>query len=221
MKQYPINLNLYQKKVLVVGGGKVAYRKIKRLVKCGSIVKIVCPDMIVELKDFINNEKNQIEYFQRKFLAEDLNNIFLAVAATDDSKTNKNIGKLAQKKEILVNVVDNFELSDFTLPAVVDREELMITISTGGSLPALSSRLCKELEEMFGPEFEDYLKYIKKIRPLIVNKIDDYDKRKKIFYRLAEKELINTFKENKKRAITIINDLLKKENIDIKGGKNE
>ena len=206
MKSYPVNLKLKDKKTLVVGGGKVASRKIQKLLQSQSIVKVVSPKLNEESQRLIK-DKN-CHYYSREFKVEDLDDIFLAVAATNKEKVNKNIAHLAAESGILVNVVDDYSLSDFTLPAVVDRGELMIAFSTGGNLPALSKKLRKSLEEEYGEEYNAFLKYIKKIRPKIINEINDKQERKKIFHELANKELIELFKENRDAAILKINKIV-------------
>ncbi|WP_408954925.1 bifunctional precorrin-2 dehydrogenase/sirohydrochlorin ferrochelatase [Natroniella sp. ANB-PHB2] len=188
MELYPVNLRLKDKKVLVVGGGKVAFRKLKRLVNTEAKIELVSPQVIEPVKELIIEE--EINYKEREFLELDLGGSFLVIAATDQSRLNQEIAQLAERERILVNVIDNLELSTCTLPAVVKRGDLLITIATGGSLPALSRQLRVKLEEEFGTEFNFFLQLLAEIRPIVIDKIDQEEKRRQIFRKLANLELI-------------------------------
>ena len=220
MKNYPINLDLDEREVLLVGGGKVALRKFKKLLKTGSFVRIVSPELKKKFKKFLEqkSENNNWQYFKRKFQEEDLKDIFIVIAASDDQKTNKRIASLAKEKNILTNIVDNKEISDFILPSVVERGDFMLSFSTNGKLPALSRELRIEFEEKFGKEYELYLEMIGEIRNEIINKITDDEKRKRIFRSLANKELIDNFERNTFKVFSEIEKIINKE---IEGDNNE
>lgn len=208
MQQYPININIRGKKVLVVGGGNVAFRKIKRLIKSGSRIKLVSPELNDRLKSFLTSEGIDIEYYPRKFKDDDLTDIFLTVVATDSKKVNRRIAKLAKVKNILVNVVDDSELSDFTLPAVLERGSLLITFSTGGSFPALARRLREDFEEEIGNEYVVFLDIMKKIRKKILNEVDEPEKRRKILYKLADRNIIEKIAKDRENAVSDIEEIL-------------
>ena len=198
LNNYPINLDLNKKKVLLVGGGKVSFRKFKRLVKTGAFVKIVSPEINNDFSIFLEQRSinNNCKYSKRKFQEDDLNDVCLVIAATDDEKTNQRIAKLATQKNLLTNIVDDKDISNFTLPSVVDRGDFILTFSTNGKLPALSRKLRIEFEEKFGKEYQLYLEKIGKIRSKIINEIDDIKKRKSIFRNLADRDFIESFAEN-------------------------
>lgn len=220
MKNYPINLDLDEREVLLVGGGKVALRKFKKLLKTGTFVRIVSPELKKKFKKFLEqkSENNNWQYFKRKFQEEDLKDIFIVIAASDDQKTNKRIASLAKEKNILTNIVDNKEISDFILPSSVQRGDFMLSFSTNGKLPALSRELRIEFEEKFGKEYELYLEMIGEIRNEIINKITDDEKRKRIFRSLANKELIDNFERNTFKVFSEIEKIINKE---IEGDYNE
>ena len=132
----PINLDLQNKKCLVVGGGKIAKRKIHNLLSAGAKVLVVAKAASVDCRNLA--KKNKIKLLIRPFLISDLNTAFLVIAATSDKKINQRIAWACRKKRILVNVVDAPAISDFISPAFFRRGNLVISVSTGGKNPALA-----------------------------------------------------------------------------------
>lgn len=194
MDFYPINLNLKNKKVLIVGAGKVAYRKFKRLQKTAALIKVVSPEFDDLFAKFFKKKAKKHEFICRNFKKSDLNKIFLVFAATDNHQLNKKITNLAQSKNILVNRIDNSQESDFIVPAVINKGELLLTISTDSTLPALSKRIRKKLENEFGLEYLFLLKIMKDKRSEIIREIDEPLIRKRIFKNLAADEFLKKIK---------------------------
>jgi len=185
VKFYPINLNLKDKKVLIVGAGKVALRKFKRLLLTEAKIKIVSPEFNQGFESFLKGKSDQYTFEKRKFRNEDLLEYFLVFAATNNPELNQDITFLAREKNILVNTVDNAELSEFTLPAIVNRGELLLTVSTGSSLPALSKNVRKKMESDFGIEYQLLLDIMSENRAEIIESIEDDKLRKNIFRKIA------------------------------------
>ncbi|OGW56883.1 MAG: hypothetical protein A2Z09_00360 [Nitrospirae bacterium RBG_16_43_8] len=156
---YPILLNLKGKKCVVVGGGKVAERKALSLLKSGAKITVISPECTVRLKK--ENLTGRIKYISRRYKNGDLKNAFLVIAATDAGETNR---KISEDAPYLVNVVDMPLLCNFIVPSVVRRGPLTIAVSTSGVSPSLARTIKKELEGLYGREFEKHLNYIKKIR---------------------------------------------------------
>lgn len=194
MKFYPVNLNLNDKKVLIVGGGKVALRKFKRLLLTKAHIKIVSPEFNPGFKTYINHDLEQCRFIKRKFGEKDLIGQFLIFAATDNSKLNQRIALLARGKNILVNIIDNADLSDFTVPAALSRGELLLTASTGSNLPALSKKIKGQFEQEFGLEYQILLELMKEKRYQIIAEIDEISGRRKIFRELASDQFLNKIK---------------------------
>ncbi|GAB6098515.1 bifunctional precorrin-2 dehydrogenase/sirohydrochlorin ferrochelatase [Halanaerocella petrolearia] len=206
MKSYPINLDLADKEVLVVGGGKVAYRKLKRLVDAETYITLVSPQISNNINKLISKE--EIEFLPRKFKRQDIEGKFLIIAATDKKEINQEIGQLAIQKDKLVNVVDNVELSNFTLPATIEQGDLLLTVATGGNLPALSRVIRQKLEVDFGSEFACFLKLMSQIRPVVLEELAQEEMRRKVFRQLADLELINLLTEDRETAIKRIEEIL-------------
>ncbi|PRX29867.1 precorrin-2 dehydrogenase/sirohydrochlorin ferrochelatase [Orenia metallireducens] len=206
MSCYPINLKLSGKRVLIVGGGKVAYRKAKRLLEAKAEITLVSPTVIDELKYFVL--ANNIKYYQREFKKEDMLDTCITFAVTDNRRVNSLIASLADKHNLLVNVADSLEESTFTLPALIKQGDLLLTVATGGNLPALSKRIREELENSFGEEFKVFLELMKILRPIIIDNIDDEKQRRKIFRELADLELIRLLAEDKDEFLEKLNKSL-------------
>ena len=206
MNPYPINLKLKGKQVVVVGGGKVAYRKLKRLLSTKAKIDLISPQLKSKTDQLIIS--NRINYKERKFLPHDIEDAFLVIAATDNKEVNHKIAQLASEKNILVNVVDNLELSTFTVPAKISQGDLLLTVATGGNLPALSRVIKERLISQFGTEFDLFLELMGQIRPLILNQIEAEERRKKIFRDLADLELIDLLRKDWKSGIKKLKDRL-------------
>jgi precorrin-2 dehydrogenase/sirohydrochlorin ferrochelatase len=191
LRFYPINLNLKEKKVLIVGAGKVAFRKFKRLLQAKAQIKVVSPEFSPKFTPYFEQKSDQYIFIERKFREDDLGGIFLVFAATNDSQLNERIAFLSRNKNILANISDAVDISDFTVPAAVNRGELLLTVSSGSNLPALSQNIRKKIEQEFGVEYQILLEIMQKKRSLIIAEIDEISVRKKIFKELASDQFLN------------------------------
>jgi precorrin-2 dehydrogenase/sirohydrochlorin ferrochelatase len=118
----------------------------------------------------------------------------LVIAATDNEEVNKKISVDAGKRNIIINVVDRPELCSFIVPSTVKRGDLCISISTGGASPALAKNIRKELEDVFGPEYGEYIDLLTRMRDVAMSDVNDDEKRRKILQRLAEKDILEIVK---------------------------
>ncbi|MEJ2716969.1 MAG: bifunctional precorrin-2 dehydrogenase/sirohydrochlorin ferrochelatase, partial [Deltaproteobacteria bacterium] len=147
MRPYPLLLNIKGKPVVVVGGGKVALRKVVSLLESGAAVTVVSPRVEPELKDLL--EKRRItwiaEPFDEALLERDPTPV-LIFGTTDRNEVNVRIHRAATVKRIPCNIADVPDLCTFTVPAVVSRGDFTIAISTGGASPALARRIREEVE---------------------------------------------------------------------------
>jgi len=192
MKYYPINLIIKNRQCLVVGGGKVALRKVQRLVSCEAIVRIISPQVISQLVEF--SKKEAIEILYREVNAADLHGTFMIFAATNDSKVNRSIAQWAQEKNILCNIADRPDLSDFTLPSVIEQGDLNISISTNGKSPALSKFIRERLQNEFGQEYATLLELMGNLRQILSTEISCQKKRQKIYQSLLESQVLSCLK---------------------------
>lgn len=180
MKYFPVNLDIHSRKVLVVGGGQVALRKVKSLKACGARVTVVSLAFCVGL-----TRMKGIKRTKRAYKKTDLQGACLVVSATDDERLNRQIWKQASLKNIPVNIVDQPKLCSFTVPAVVRKGDLLVTISTGGGSPALAGKIRKQIENNIGPAFAQHLKLLKEMRPKILSSSLTLKERTRLLKRMA------------------------------------
>ena len=151
MKYFPINLSISTRKCTVVGGGKVAARKTVALLECGAMVRIISPELTAELQALL--EDRVINWEPREYQHGDLAGSFLVIAATDNTRVQREVFTEAEENGQLVNVADVPELCNFILPATVKRDDLSISVSTAGKSPALARKIRQHLESIIGPEY--------------------------------------------------------------------
>jgi len=190
LNYYPSFINLKSKRAVVVGGGKVAERKILTLLKAGACITVISPEITKRLEK--EKIKKNIKHISRHYRKGDLKNSFVVIAATDSPVMNT---KVSEDAPYLVNVVDTPSLCNFIVPSVIKRGHLTIAVSTSGVSPALSRAIRKELEKLYGPEFADYLKLLKKIRKSALKKIPDKKKRAGFLKSLASKEIFEMLRK--------------------------
>jgi len=135
----------------VIGGGKVAARKVESLLAAGAKIKVISPRLTPGLQ--LLSDSGEITVLPRPYHDGDLAGAFLVIAATDDPAVNESVWCEAEGRGCLINAVDDPLHSNFILPAIVKREELSIAVSTGGSSPALARRLREQIEKLIGPEY--------------------------------------------------------------------
>jgi precorrin-2 dehydrogenase / sirohydrochlorin ferrochelatase len=155
MNLFPMFLKLEGKRCLVVGAGKVGEPKIGGLIDTGARLHVVAPEATAAVHDWARAGKLTLEL--RPFAAEDLNEMFLAVIATQSAALNQSIYQEAQRRRVLCNVVDVPEYCDFYYPAVVRRGDLQIAVSTNGQSPSLAQRIRQQLEQQFGPAYAHWV----------------------------------------------------------------
>ncbi|MEJ6949820.1 precorrin-2 dehydrogenase/sirohydrochlorin ferrochelatase family protein [Natronospora cellulosivora (SeqCode)] len=179
---YPLFINIEEKPCLIVGAGKIALKKAKKLMEYGAEVEILSSDIDEDFYQIIPDEKLIKKDYQKKYIK----NKFMVIAATDDYQLNKKIAADAKEEGALFNAVDQIELCQFIVPAIVNRKDLQIAISTSGKSPALAGIIRRELESTFGSEYEDYLKELGVLREYIKDKVKDPKLRKDLLIKMAE-----------------------------------
>jgi uroporphyrin-III C-methyltransferase/precorrin-2 dehydrogenase/sirohydrochlorin ferrochelatase len=146
MEYLPIFLRLKQQRVLVVGGGQVALRKVQMLLRAQAQIRLVGPEIQPELQALLQDTIHQIEL--RDYTDADLDTIKLVVAATDNSAVNVAVWQAASARNIPVNVVDQPELCSFIFPSILDRSPVIVAVSSGGNAPVLARLLRARLETL-------------------------------------------------------------------------
>ena len=173
MDYFPIFLKLDEKRCLVVGGGKVAARKILHLCKAGANTIVVAPEVCDEVTALIA-ERN-VSHIKREFESGDMHDVALVIAATNNHDLNSRIASLANEDHVPVNVVDNPELCSFIMPSTIDRSPIQVAISTGGASPVLARLLRAKLESLIPSAYGRLAKLV-----------DDYRQRVKDRFSIVE-----------------------------------
>ena len=199
MRYYPVNLDILNRKCLIVGGGSVGTRKVLTLLDCGAIVTVVSPDATEKLLELADN--GSIRREKRFYLASDLDGMFLVIGATDNEELNRQISADAEKLNMLCNIADRPEVCNFILPAIVNRGDLVISISTSGKSPAFAKKLRKELEKQFGVEDSEFLRLMGAIREKLLSEKHEPEAHKHLFEQLIKSDLVEMIKNNRKEDI--------------------
>lgn len=166
MAHFPMFIDISEKQCVVVGGGKVASRKIEVLLEFCSKIKVISPELTEELQKLAYEGK--IEHITRGFNENDLEGAIIAIAATSCRDVNNRIYKEACARGIYINVADSLEESNFVFPAIVKREEIVVGISTSGGFPSLTKKLREKIQEIIPKEYGTLLgKYVGKRREII------------------------------------------------------
>ena len=147
--QFPVNLNLVGRPVLVVGGGRIALRKVEQLLAANAEVTVISPLFVDEFQHM------PVTLVQREYATGDIDSFRLVITATGNTDVDQLIYDECEDKGIWINSADDPERCAFTLPAAFRRGPLMITVSTGGASPALASWMRSHLELAIGPEYEE------------------------------------------------------------------
>jgi precorrin-2 dehydrogenase/sirohydrochlorin ferrochelatase len=204
---YPILADLQGKGALVVGGGKVAQRKIESLLQCGVSVRVVAKELTAKLKEL--RSAKRIELWGGEFSDALLDGAFLVFAATDDSSLNRKVSQAAQRRGLLVNAVDQPADCNFIVPSVLSRGDLLIAVSTSGKSPAFARKLRVELEQRFGEEYAFFLNLMGNLRKEILELRLSQEENKSAFEELVNSDLLQAVGEKRwDRAAQIIEKVL-------------
>jgi uroporphyrin-III C-methyltransferase/precorrin-2 dehydrogenase/sirohydrochlorin ferrochelatase len=176
MRYFPLFADLHGRRVLVVGGGAVAERKVRLLLEAGAQVLLVAP----EVTDWLQSNP-AIEIRRDRFSAEHFAGVVLAIAATDDPSVNAAVAATGRERNVLVNVVDVSELSSFIVPAIVDRSPLVIAISTGGVAPVLARLVRERLESLVDGSFGQLARLLERWRSRIKGSLPDVNARRRFY----------------------------------------
>ena len=192
---YPLFVDLRNKKVVVVGGGGVAERKVQGLLSAGAHVKLVSPEVTEALGEMASD--GLVDYVPRTFVPEDLDRAWLVIAATDDTDVQELVYKESSSQRIFCNVIDQPEFCSFIVPSIVRRGDLCLSISTGGRSPALAQRLRREFEQSLGSFYGDYVSLLGELRQLIIKSFRDPETRKDLCHSLADPEVATWVRDGK------------------------
>lgn len=194
---FPMFVKLEARPCLVVGGSAMAESKVESLLAAGARVTVVAARVTAAVAELAR--LSSIVWSPREFEISDLDGVFLVIAATSDDRVNELVFREADRRNTLCNAVDQPPRCHFYFPAVLRRGALQIAISTAGLSPALAQRIRKELEAEFGPEYEEWLERLGRVRARLMRKGIDFEVRKKLLHRLASREAFDRTQARRSR----------------------
>ena len=184
MNYFPVFFDLAGQKVLIVGGGEVALRKVSLLERTGALITVVAPQMTPELMQ--RAAAGILTLAIREFAPGDLDGARLVIVATSRRAVNRWIAKLSESRNVPVNVVDDREASRFIVPAIIDRDPVLVAVSTGGTSPVLARRLRERLEALLPRRIGELASWLKALRRAARHKLRDTDERRRFFEEVVD-----------------------------------
>ncbi len=172
-------LRLKGRRCVVVGGGDIGLEKVEGLLACDAEVTLVAPEAHPALRELAT--EGSIAWESRAYEAGDLDGCLIAIAATNDTDVNIAVFNDAERRAMLVNVVDVPPLCNFILPAIVRTGPLAVAISTAGASPALAKRMKREISELFGEPYADLAVLLNDARGWAKGTLPTYQDRKEFF----------------------------------------
>jgi siroheme synthase-like protein len=179
-------LKLTGRRCVVVGGGDVGLEKVEGLLACDGAVTLIAPDAVPELRALAS--EGSIQWIQREYETGDLEATFIAIAATNHTDVNIGVYEDAERRAMLVNVVDVPPLCNFILPAIVRTGPLAIAISTAGASPALAKRIKVEIADQFGEPYARLAIILNEARGWAKATLPTYQDRKVFFESIVNGE---------------------------------
>jgi uroporphyrin-III C-methyltransferase / precorrin-2 dehydrogenase / sirohydrochlorin ferrochelatase len=176
---------------LVVGGGEVALRKVEMLLRAGADVLLVAPEVHAELSAWA--EAGKLKIVRREFAAEDLTGARLVIVASAHRTINRWIANLAEAAAIPVNVVDDLQSSRFIVPAIIDRDPVLIAVSTAGTSPVLARRLRERLEALIPKKIGEAALWLRSLRRAARLRLRDTAARRRYFEALVDGAALKRF----------------------------
>lgn len=189
MRYYPIFVDIKGRKVVVVGGGDVAERKILTLLSCGANIFLIAKELTDNLKKLIKN--GDVHYLGKEFNNEYLENAWLVIAATNDRDLNRLISKGAKARNIFVNAVDQPGDCTFIVPSIMRQGDLVIAISTSGKSPALAKKIRKDLERIFDESYGILVELLGRVRDAVLPLGLSQKENKTIFSSLLNSDILD------------------------------
>jgi precorrin-2 dehydrogenase / sirohydrochlorin ferrochelatase len=200
MKTYPVCLvNLEDQHMVLIGGGKVAARKAMALLEAGAQLTAISPDFVEEFS-LLAEKYTALCLVKRPYQDGDLDGAFLAIAATDAPEINRAVWDEARRRGCLVNVVDDPQHCNFIVPAVLQRGEIKIAISTGGASPALARRLKERLDQVVVPEYAGLADLLAELRPELIARYPAGEARLDAALRLVDADLLDVLRQQGRSA---------------------
>jgi len=191
---YPVFLDLRGRDVLVVGGGPVAERKVETLLAAEARVTVVAPEISSGLRVLESGANVRIR--TRSFETGDLEGVFLVVSATDSPVVQQEVAQQARKRRIPVNTVDTPDLCDFIVPAIAQKGDITVAVSTGGKSPVLAAELRNRLARDLTEGAARSVRLLGEVREEVHARIPDPGRRKEAFQAVVNSGILEWIEES-------------------------
>jgi precorrin-2 dehydrogenase/sirohydrochlorin ferrochelatase len=201
-KYYPVNLDITNRRCVIIGGGDVAERKAERLIECGAQVTIVSPLLTPLLEE--RKKARQIVHVDKDYEEKTLHGAFMVIGATDRNEINAQISQDALSLGILVNIVDDPDKCNFILPSLVQQGDLSIAISTGGKSPALAKKLREDMQQQYGPEYQVLLRIMGSLRKKVLTQSYAPEDNKALFVDLVHSDILQAIRDGNRDLVNKI-----------------
>ena len=189
MTYFPFYCDIEQKKWLLVGGGRVAAGKFSRLIAFTEKITVIAPEISDEIKKDAASDARLLE---RDFMAADLDDADIVVAATDDKALNAQIASLCRERKIPVNAVDDPENCDFIFPAIIKKGRLTVSVSTDGASPVYAAALKKEISDLVPEDIDLILEKMAALRKTVPERFPSFTQHERgMLYRKALDQLLD------------------------------
>jgi uroporphyrin-III C-methyltransferase / precorrin-2 dehydrogenase / sirohydrochlorin ferrochelatase len=202
LNYFPVFFNLTGQKVLIVGGGEVALRKISLLERTGALITVVAPYITPQLLD--RAAAGKLTLVNREFSPDDLHGARLVIVATSRRAVNRWIASLSESRNIPVNVVDDAHASRFIVPAIIDRDPVLVAVSTGGTSPVLARRLRERLEALIPARIGELASWLRALRESTRRKLRDTGERRRFFEAVVDGPAARRFIDGDNQGATRI-----------------
>jgi uroporphyrin-III C-methyltransferase / precorrin-2 dehydrogenase / sirohydrochlorin ferrochelatase len=187
MEFLPLFVKLDQRAVLVVGGGDVAARKIRLLRAANADITVVAPVLCAELAAL--GATGALHHIDTEFAPSQITRQRLVIAATDDPMINEAVARAANAAGVLVNVVDDLALSTCVVPAIIDRDPVVVAVSTGGSSPVLATQLRAQIETLLPPSLGALAQFARRHRTSVKAQIPALSVRRRFWSQVLDGEI--------------------------------
>ena len=189
---YPVFLDLRERLCLILGGNWMAEEKAHGLIAAGAVVTIVAPELSEGLQTLVDQGKAL--HHPRDYQVGDLDGVFLVFSCAQPPDLAEAIWREAQRRNLLINTVDDPPRCGFIMPSILRRGDLAVAISTAGKAPALAVRLRQWLETQIGEEHGRFLSMAGTVRAALARRWPDFATRKELWYKLVDSDVLDLLK---------------------------
>ncbi len=182
---FPLFISFKNRNILLIGGGKIAFEKLKKLLEFTTNIKLISLEFTLEISELA--DKYSLKCEKREYKSDDLKMIDFVIVAVDDDRVHRKVYEDSSALKVFVNSVDNQEFCDFIFPSIIKREDLTLAISTNGASPAVSKYLKRFLEKKLPYNISSFIKEMKDLRkslPKGRDRMKLLEKKAKEFFRV-------------------------------------